>query len=218
LNFKLKTLVLALVLFLISSTSVIAQPNINFSTSNVNVSRVESDKIVKIGINKFGFLTNMDNIELVEPLYDIDNKQIAYYYSFKGIDQNYYFIIAANKNYSPILAAGEGNLSIPDLDNGEKYYFINANNIVKAKSGQSITDAIEKKTKTKININDYKIKQNPNAKKIFDSYSSLDTNVVSPLSAYQQRILSINSFSQWDPNVDSGIQSSACGQELQQKF
>lgn len=141
-------------------------------------------------------------------MYDMNDKLLAYYYKFN----NQYVLVAANKEYSPVLAASPaGSLDITELNsNGKLYYFGGISAAQALNTEEIIFHSIEKVKNESKSLVDSNIglAKNPNSEASWDHYLKTSADRGTAL-AMTQKKLTMTTFDQYGIGVTN--QASACG-------
>lgn len=180
-----------------------AEENKDTNVEEQNQSVVSSESIIVLNdYMKIGyFLEASDfNITSEREVFDINGRNIAKYYVVESLSgQEYFAIISNTQENSAVLLGGEGNGDVFELGD-ENYYYFGGYSIVSADDTNQIIEYIKSEDEdlsTNEIIQDLEIQLNNPKASTGDGYGS--------------KLLSSPIFSQYDPDVKSGYQSSACG-------
>ncbi|MGA4516080.1 C39 family peptidase [Solibacillus silvestris] len=133
-------------------------------------------------------------------VFDINGIKIAKYYVVESLSgQEYFAIISNSQENSEVLLGGEGNGDVFELGE-ENYYYFGGFSIVSADDTNQIIEYIKSEDE---DLSTNEIKQ--------DLDIQLMNTTASTGDGYGSKSLSSPIFSQKDPDVKSGYQSSACG-------
>lgn len=133
------------------------------------------DKIAKHYVNELKSNVKFRDKTDAIPFYDLDDNELGYYYQFDNGKDNFFLLLSSNTEYSLLFAAGSGEPSIVNIDNGGKYYYFGNVTLYEAEDGSNVVDFINKKSKreskiTKKELN--RLKKKPDAQAKWDSYVS----------------------------------------------
>lgn len=196
---------LVLLLFsMLTVSTANAEENENTYVEEQNQSVVSSESIIVLNdyMKNGYFLEASDfNITSEREVFDINERNIAKYYVVENLSgQEYFAIISNTQENSTVLLGGEGNGDVFELGD-ENYYYFGGYSIVSADDTNQIIEYIKSEDE---DLSTYEIIQN------------LDIQLMNPKASimgdgYGSKLLSSPIFSQKDPDVKSGYQSSACG-------
>ncbi|MFF2015317.1 C39 family peptidase [Paenibacillus sp. NPDC058177] len=193
-----------LVVFLILVIPSISEASSVEPVGSTKVSREEADKVAVQFLEKHQFSEPFTALISVEPAYDVNEELIAYYYIFS--DQ--YVLVAANKSYSPVLAAGEGSLDIAELNKEGKLYYLGGIEAVSALNAEEVMEKNHQSDqKTFANSNTGLVK-NPDADSLWDAYLNGSSFSIG-IKALTEKKITITTFDQYETGVNHS--ASACG-------
>jgi len=194
---------LLIVLLLLCVPSISEARSTEF-TGKMEVSKQEADKVASQFLEDHQFPEPFSALISVERAYDVNEEFFAYYYKFSS----QYILIAANKAYSPVLAAGEDSLDISELSKGGKLYYLGG---IKAASASSAQEVKEKNLESKQQLlidSSPRLAKNPDAAFLWDTYLNVSSLSVG-INALTQKKLTITAFNQKESGVNNS--ASACG-------
>ncbi|MEB2301576.1 C39 family peptidase [Lysinibacillus xylanilyticus] len=188
---------------MLTVSTVNAEENENTYVEEQNQSVVSSESnIVLNDYMKVGYSLEASdfNITSEREVFDINGTNFAKYYGIESLSgQEYFAIISNSQEDSTVLLGGEGNGDVFELGD-ENYYYFGGFSIVSADDTNQIIEYIKSEDE---DLSTYEIKQ--------DLSFPLMNTLASTGDGYGSALLSSPIFSQYDPDVKSGYQNSACG-------
>ncbi|MGD9677588.1 MAG: C39 family peptidase [Vulcanibacillus sp.] len=209
---KKKRFILLLLITLIFVLQISVMAFEGNQTSNYYASIEEAKIVASKYITAYEFDTSIADIISIKEIYDSYENTIAYYLQLiNSSDIEYYFVISTDKQYSPVLLAGKGELSILELENSNRLYYLGGLSVIQAKNIDNVITSINKNSERKYSKEDLKIlNKNPNAKTLWDNALEKEKENVT-ISSYdeEQKQIQMEHFNQWD--AGDYIENSACG-------
>jgi hypothetical protein len=172
-----------------------------------SVSEEDAYKVAEKFLITHDLEDKIDNLVSVEAVYDLNDQKIGYYFNLI----NSYVLVSASKEYSPVFAAGGGKLSLSQIDDNGKLYYLGGLSLIKATNSDQVLEIINLKFANKpVSKKQYNLQKNPNSKAAWSNYLN-DSRLITPLSILTEKKLSVDIFNQYDSNVNSLYRNSACG-------
>ncbi len=192
---------------LLSFSSFAHSEEIAESDEGMTATIKEAQLVANKFLTKYNLKVQSEKLESVKEVFGINDELVGYYVKFSKS----YVLVSANKNYSPVLIAGKGDLPFSKINETGKIYYIGGTFGIKARSSDEIIGTFDQYSKQKITKDKLKLNKNPSSKKAWNSY--LDTGSDSDFSTFAiiEKKLTMTTFNQWDSNVASSYRSSACG-------
>jgi len=199
-----------LVLSFLSATLLYFSPTVNADSTEL-LGEDQTDKIVDSYAKLFHFeATSSDKISVMD-FYDTEDNLLGKYYQLEEDGEQYYMLVSVNTEYSPLFAAGKGEIKINEVDKNGKLFYLGSLALFKAKESDGLVESINKnnKNKTKFKKSDFKVDKNPEAKekwnKILGPQGSKNISIMS----YSEKTLDVDPFTQWETGVTKP--ASSCG-------
>lgn len=114
-----------------------------FSLAETHVTQDDAILVVDRFIHLLEVEYSVEDIIEVKEVYDIYNHIIAYYFLLEQKGNQFYFLISGNKEYSPLLLAGEGELDIYPIEEQGELYYIGGAFLVHAKDADQLLAEIQ---------------------------------------------------------------------------
>lgn len=168
------------------------------------VSREEADKVAASFLERHSFSEPFSTVTAVEAVYGLNEEMFAYYYKF----DNQYVLVAADKSYSPVLAAGEGALETAKIASGDRLYYLGGVQAVEASSAHEIQTQNARTAEQASGPAESILAKNPDAATAWNAYLSAPIATPGLLKMTEKKI-TLRTFDQYKTGVEHP--GSACG-------